>query len=175
MGTSPRMASPFTTLKGDILLASSRDDTLRSSNRGPGAYFATDDTFSVTSSLTSPLRRKSYNVRAQNGNLIGHQTAMKQSNSQDDSVFHSPIKSKSTKKPVKNAWTSQETPQTRIAYFTPKTAATSENSVVQTPSNNHHTKRDTPYRNGSQNIRQNEKINGKHPPHIPHGFQTPIH
>lgn len=179
MGSSPRMAPPLTTIKGDVIIPGSFDDLRRSTNRGPGSYFPTDETFSVTSSLTSPLRRKSFNVRSQNGNLLGHQSAMKQmiSISQDDSFLHSPIKSKSIKKSTKTAWTHEKTPQTRIEYFTPRTTAiSSKDDKINTPSNRFRSKYDTPYRSTSiphQKHHHSSMISNPSP--LPHGFHTPVH
>jgi hypothetical protein len=74
MGTSPRMAPLCSTLRGNVLfVACSLDDSLRLSYRGPGTYFSTDQetaTSLASSSLSSPLRRRSFNVRAQNGNAF---------------------------------------------------------------------------------------------------------
>jgi hypothetical protein len=76
------MAPLSATLRGNVLFTGSMDDSLRLSYRGPGSYFQSSSSFSVarsfsSSSLSSPLTKKSFNVRAQNGNLMGQQTAFR--------------------------------------------------------------------------------------------------
>lgn len=114
MGTSPRMAPLSSTLKKNVLFTPSVSDSLRLSYRGPGSYFHSDDNFSISSSNTSPLRRKSFNVRVQSGNSIGRQHAQKylsldQQQQQQTNNLTSPIKLPNSKRnTVKKAWSADE-------------------------------------------------------------------
>ena len=113
MGSSPRMVPLNSTMKKNVLFTASVDDSLRLSYRGPGSYFQSDDNYSVTSSTTSPLRRKSHNIRVQNGNSIGKETAQKylSKEQQTQHLLASPIKiphSSSSRRIVKKAWSADE-------------------------------------------------------------------
>lgn len=109
MGTSARLAPPNTTLRGNVLFtACSVHDSLRLSLRGPGLYFQSDDldvrSVASGSRATSPLRRKSFNVRSQSGNSHGRQTAQRQiqhqkSNHQSQ-FLTSPIKKTQHQRPT---------------------------------------------------------------------------
>lgn len=125
MGTSPRMAPLSATLRGNVLFTGSVDDSTRLSYRGPGSYFQSmnpSNSFTGASSLYSPLARKSFNIRAQNGNLMGQQTAFRKTQ-KTSSFISSPIKTQQLQHPqrqqqtvkriIKTAW-SQENDTTML-------------------------------------------------------------
>jgi hypothetical protein len=115
------MAPLSATLRGNVLFTGSVDDSVRLSHRGPGSYFQTMSSDSFPGSISSPLTRKSFNVRAQNGNLMGQQTAFRKT--QESALITSPIKTQQqqqgqrqrrqlerqgNQKNVKVAWSSYE-------------------------------------------------------------------
>lgn len=167
MGTSPRMAPLASTLKKNVLFTPSVSDSFRLSYRGPGSYFHSDDNFSVTSSKTSPLRRKSFNIRVQSGNSIGRQTAQKylsfeQQQAQTNNLT-SPIKVPNNKRStIKKAWSADE-------IRNPSTPSRANRA----PSNNHqqyslpqpHTPIDF----------QNSRLTPYHHSYEYHGLRTPKH
>lgn len=114
MGTSPRMAPLTSTLKKNVILFGSFDDSLRLSYRGPGSYFP-DDSYSITSSTTSPLRRKSFNVRVQDGNSSGKQFAQRYLSYEQQKAqaknLASPIKVPNSKRGIKKAWSIDSIPR----------------------------------------------------------------